>query len=72
MGMGKSRRHLDFPEEPLGADLGGDLGSKDLEGDLAVVTEVPGQEDQRHPPFAQFALEGVSAGKSLIQSFLKV
>src|SRR5437773_7712381 len=34
------------PEEPLGADLDGDLRAKDLESDSTVVAEVPGEEDR--------------------------
>ena len=46
--MGEARRHLDLAQEPLGADLGRDLGPEDLEGDLAVVAQVAGQEHHRH------------------------
>lgn len=70
--MGKSGRHFDFPEESLGADFGGDLRPKDLEGDPALMAKVPGQEHQRHAPFTQLALERIAAGETGIEAFLEL
>ena len=49
-------------------DLSGDFGPQHFEGDLAVVAEVPGQEDQRHPALAELAFEGVAAGEAAIEA----
>ena len=66
------RRHLDLAQEPLGADLGGDLGPEHLERDLAVVAQVVGQEDDGHAALAQLALEGVAAGEAAFEALLQV
>ena len=63
MRVGEPGRHLDLPEEPLGADLDGDLRAKDLESDSTVVAEVPGEEDDRHAALAQLALDAVAIGE---------
>ena len=39
------RRGLDFAEEALGAECGGEFGAEDLDGDLAVVLQVLGEVD---------------------------
>ena len=57
--VGQPGRHPDLAEEPVGADLGGDLGPEDLDGDLAVVAEVVGQEDHGHAAFAELSLDPV-------------
>ena len=51
---------LDLAEEPLGADDGGQLGAQDLDGDLAVVLEVGGEEDGRHAALAELAPDPVA------------
>ena len=56
---------LDFAEEPLGADDGGQLGPQDLDGDLAVVLEVLRQVDGGHAARAELALEAVAVGERL-------
>ena len=51
-------------EEALGAQDGGQLRPQHLERDLAVVAEVVGQVDRRHPALPELALEAVAVGKS--------
>ncbi len=51
----------DLLDEALGAEDGRELGLKDLERDLAVVLEVEGQVDRRHPARAE--LDGVPVGE---------
>ena len=47
-------------QEPLDAEDGAELGAEDLEGDLAVVLEVGGEEDRRHAAGAELALDAVA------------
>ena len=53
---------LDFAQEPLGTDHGGELGAEHLDGDLAVVLEIVGEVDGGHAALPQFALEAVAVG----------
>ncbi len=55
---------LDLAEEPVGTDGGREVGAEDLQGDLAVVAEVLGQEHDGHPALAELALESVAAGEA--------
>ena len=50
---------LDLVQETAGADLLGQVGTQYLDRDVAVVLEVVGEEDPRHPALAQLALEAV-------------
>ena len=59
---------LDFREEPLAADHGGELGAQHLERDLAVVLEVLGQVDGGHAARAELALDAVAVGEGGDQS----
>jgi hypothetical protein len=61
-------RHLDLVEKPLGAEDRHQLGAQDLHGDLAVVLEIVGQVDSRHPPFAHMSLQAVAVGESRRQA----
>ena len=56
-------RGLDFGQEALRADHGGELGPQDLDGDLTVVAEVVRQVHRGHPARAQFAFDGVAVGQ---------
>ena len=53
---------LDLAEEPLGADDGGELRPKHLDGDLAVVLEVVGEVHGGHAAGAELALDPVAVG----------
>ena len=58
--MLEPRRRPDLAEEALGAKRGAEVGLEDLEGDRAVVLEVMGEIDQRHPAPAELALQPVA------------
>ena len=51
---------LDLGEKALITEDGAELGPQHLEGDLAVVLEVGGQIDGRHPAGAQRAFDAVA------------
>ena len=51
---------LDLGQEAVGADHGGQLRPQHLHRDLAVVLEVVGEVDRRHPARAELALDGVA------------
>ena len=53
----------DLLDEALGAKDGSELGLEHLERDLALVLEVEGQVDRRHPARAELALDGVPVGE---------
>ena len=56
----------DLAEEALGAEGGGELGVEDLEGDVAVVLEVLGEEDRGHA-VAELALECITVSEAVAQ-----
>jgi hypothetical protein len=64
VGVVEARGELDLAEEPLGADRSREIGTEDLEGDLAVVAEILGQEHDGHAALAELALEVVAAGQT--------
>ena len=57
--MAQLGRDLDFPEEPVGAEGGGELGPHDLDGHLPAVLQVFGEVDRRHAAFAQHPLDRI-------------
>ncbi len=67
--MGQPGGQLDFPEEPVGADMIGDLGTEDFHGDLAVVAQVGREEDDRHAPLSDLPFDGVASGEALAEAF---
>ena len=68
--VGETGGELDLAEEPLGADRGREVGPEDLEGDLAVVAEVLGQEHDGHAALTELALEAVAAGETALELLL--
>ncbi len=54
---------LDLLHEAVGAEHGGQLRFQDLEGNLAIVFEVFGEIDGRHPAFTEAALDPVAIGE---------
>jgi hypothetical protein len=64
VGMLEVRRDVDLVEEPLGPDRGAQLRSQHLHGDGAVVGEIFGEVDRRHPAPTELALDAVPAGES--------
>ncbi len=70
--MGEPGGQLDLAEEPVGADLGGDLRPQDLEGDAPVVPQVLGEEDDGHAPLAELALDRVTTRQAVVQALFQV
>ena len=54
------RGELDFLEEALGAERGGQLGPQDLDGHPPAMLEVFGQIDRGHAPAADHALDPIA------------
>ena len=71
VGVGETGGELDLAEEPVGADRGREVGPEDLEGDLAVVAEVLGQEHHGHAALAELALELVAPGETAFELLLQ-
>jgi hypothetical protein len=59
----------DFAEESVRAERGGELGPEDLDRDLTLVLEVPGQEDRRHPALTDLAVEDIPVSQGGSQQF---
>ena len=55
---------LDLPEEALGSERSGELGTQDLEGDGPIVSQVVGQVDGRHAPAAELTFDAIAIGQS--------
>jgi len=70
--VGERCRNRDLADEALGAEVGGELGTKDLEGHLAVVLQVQGKIDGGHPPGAQHPLETVVVGQGRLQAIRRI
>ena len=65
VGVLQPGRELDLAKEALGAHPVRRYGIEDLERDLAVVAEIPGEPDRRHAALAQSALDGVAVAQTL-------
>jgi len=57
------RRRLDFDQEPLGADDGGEFWPEHLQRDFAGVLQILGQVDGGHAALAELALKAIAAGE---------
>ncbi len=66
--MLQPRRDGDLPREALGAERSGQLGAQHLHRDVAVVLEVAGEIDRRHPALPQLPLDRVTVGDGCPQS----
>ncbi len=66
--MLERRRRLDLLHESLAADHGGQLGLKQLEGDVAVVLQVGAQVHRRHPALTDVSLDAVAAGQGRVEA----
>ncbi len=53
-------RHLYLPKKPIGPQARGQLRTKDLEGDLAMVLQVLRQVYRAHSALPQRALEAIA------------
>src|SRR5512134_3913952 len=60
VGVRQAGCNLDLAQEALGAECGGELGPKHLQGDRTTVLEVLGEIDRGHAPAAQLALDRVA------------
>ena len=67
-GVLQLRGRLDLGEEPLTPDDGRQLGLQDLQRDLALVLQILGEVDRRHPALAQLPLHAIPAFESVVQS----
>ena len=56
---------LDLPREPIAPERGGQLGAQHFDRDLAMVLDIEGKIDGRHPPRAKLPLDAVAAGQRL-------
>jgi hypothetical protein len=56
------RLDLDLAEETIGGHRADELGLEDLEGDVALILQISGEKDDRHPPPADLALDRVAIG----------
>ena len=62
--MLKAGSRLDLGKEALLAHHGGQVLLQHLDRHLAIVLEVGGEVDHRHPALSDLTFEGVAAGKS--------
>ena len=61
--MLQRRRGLDLGEESLAPDHRGELGSQDLERDVAIVAEIPREVDRGHATGPELAFDPVVIGE---------
>jgi len=55
-------RDLDLAQKALGTECCGKLGLEHLDGYFAMVLQVLGEVDRRHPAVAELALDCVAVG----------
>ena len=60
--MAKPSRGLDLAEEPLRAEIRGEVGTQDLERHLAVMPQVDGEIDRSHAAFTELTLDAIAVG----------
>ena len=61
--MAEIGRRFDFPEEPFGAEGGGQLGSQNLHRHLAAMLQVFREVHRGHAAFTKLALEAIAVGE---------
>ncbi len=66
VGVTQVRRGLDLGQETVGSDDGCEFGLQDLERDFALVLDVVGQVDCRHPALTELGLDAVAAGEGCV------
>ncbi len=64
--------NLDLPQEPLGADGGGQPGLEDLDRNLTAVLQVFGEVHRRHPTATQLTLDLVAVGEGSLEAIQDV
>ncbi len=70
--MLQGRFDLNFAQEPLGADGGGELRAQNFERYVTVVMEVAGEVDTGHPPPSESALDRIAAQEGRLKAILQV
>ena len=70
--MGQARRDLHLAQEPLRLAAAGGILSQKLDGDAAVVLEVPGKVDRGHPAPADLFLDPIAPGQAGAERFESV
>ena len=70
--MLKIRRRLDFAEKAIGADHCRELGPQYLHRDFAIVLDILGEVDCRHPARPELTTEAVPIGQCGRKSFEEV
>src|SRR6185312_7763972 len=55
----------DLTQKALGAQRGGEHRAQYLDGDLAAVLQILGQENSRHPAASELALQRIAFGQSV-------
>jgi len=63
---------FDLLEKPLRAERRGELRLQHLDGDFAMVLQVLGEVDRRHPPAAELALDCVAVGEGGLQTIEQI
>src|SRR3972149_7073407 len=58
----------DLAQKPIGPEGRGHLGPENLDRDLAVVLQVVGEIDRRHPATSELSLDGVAAGEGGVEA----
>jgi hypothetical protein len=66
--MLKSRRELDLALEPLRRKARSEIGRQHLDHDASPEARLLGEEDARHAPAAELALDGVGCTKRRLES----
>jgi hypothetical protein len=61
--MAEVRGGFDFPEKSFGTQCGGELGTEDLNGHLAVVPYIFSEVDRRHAAGPNLTLDAVAVGE---------
>ena len=65
--VGELSGDLNLAEEPVRAEHRRQRGPKDLDRDVTVMLPVLGEEDMRHAPVAELALDRVVVGEGRLQ-----
>lgn len=68
LGCASPPRQLDLADKPLGTEGSRDVGLQNLDCDLAMMLEVLGQVDDRHPTVAEHTLDCVAVSEGTSQA----
>ena len=61
--MLEPRRRSDLAQKPLAAERRAEVGVQDLDGDVATVPQVVGEENGRHAARAELAIDAIAIGE---------